>query len=105
MPGEQIILSGLTVDQLTQAIGEIVQQRVNDAVRNIKAEELQERFLSISEVQKMFVPAISRKTVDNWTREGILLKHVIAGKPVYKYSQVMEAVKCVKKYQHSQTFK
>lgn len=101
MANEQIIISGFTPEQFKQMISDLVEKRVTHAIKTIKTEELQERFLSIAEVQKMFVPAISRKTVSNWTGDGILKKHVIAGKPCYKYSEVIAAVKAVKKYKAS----
>lgn len=98
MATADIILNGLSADELVNLVVDRLTDTICQAIRNAKAEELKEKFLSISEVQKMFVPAISRKTVDNWTKEGLLKKHVIGGKPWYRYSEVLEAVKGIKKY-------
>ena len=93
-----IILNGLSTDQLMQMIETVVSQRVEQAIRKTKEEDLSERFLSIEETRKLFVPALTRQTIHNWSESGVLKKHVISGRVYYKYSEIMQAVKHLKKY-------
>ncbi len=98
MGAGQIILNGLTSDEFMDQLGELISKRVQQAICNSKKEELQERFLSPSEVCKMFVPKISRQTLSNWTKDGSLQKHIIGRSVYYKYSEVIEAVKAIKRF-------
>jgi hypothetical protein len=93
-----IILNGLSTDQLMQMIATVVSQQVEQAIRKTKEEDLSERFYSINETRKLFVPALSRQTIYNWSESGKLKKHIISGRVYYKYSEIMQAVKHLKKY-------
>jgi hypothetical protein len=97
----QIILNGLSTDHLIELIGDVISDKVEAAIRKAKTEDIQEKFLSVEETRKLFVPNLSRQTISNWSQSGILRKHTISGKVYYRYSEVMEAVKSRKRYSRS----
>ena len=61
---------------------------------------LQEKLLSGTEACKLFVPAISRQTLTTWTKEGLIPMQKIGGSNYYKYSDLINAGKILKKYKH-----
>lgn len=67
-----------------------------EAKDNKKAAE--EIFLSGKQVCQLFNPKISLPTLKNWSDKGLLIRHTIGNRVWYKKSEVMEAVKSIKKY-------
>ncbi|RZK11090.1 MAG: hypothetical protein EOO46_08030 [Flavobacterium sp.] len=57
------------------------------------------KMLSPEEARKLFLPAVSVQTLTNWDKKGILLKKKIGGKVFYSYSDILAAVKTLKRYQ------
>jgi hypothetical protein len=98
-----VLIQGIPLDQFLECVTDVIQQRVDEAVRKIKTEELQEKFLSVAEVCKMFVPNITRQTLANWEKKKLLNKHSVGRSCFYRYSEVVEAIKTHKKFTHLQT--
>lgn len=82
------------VDQLASLIEGIVHKQI----RQKQSEDLQEKLLAPKEVCKLFQPNISLVTLDSWADKGLLTKHYIGGRTYYKYSEVINSVKSLKKY-------
>ena len=91
---DNIILTPVPLDTLLQSFREIIKDE-------IKAEyltKLQEKLLSTTEVAKLF--KVSTVTIGSWSDQGLLIKHSIGGRNYYKYSEVMESLKTLKKYKN-----
>lgn len=97
---DQVILIPITVDQLLQSIREIV----DEVVKEHREQELQARLLSASETVKLFKPTISKVTLHNWTTQGLIPIHRIGGRLFYKYSEVINAAKKLRKYDRDKHF-
>ncbi len=92
---ENVILSPIPLEQLTGLLTSIVRHEI----RTKQEEDLQHKFLSPKETCKLFSPAISLVTLEAWSQKGLMNKHYISGRTYFIYSEVMEAVKKLKKYQ------
>lgn len=95
MTGSHIITSGISTDQLLELIRLVTREEVQTAVKQLQGEE---KFITVNEVCKLFEPEISRVTVYRWTKEGILIPHIIGGKTYYLKSEVFAASTALKKY-------
>jgi len=71
---------------------------LQEEIKLIQQTSLGERMLSVQEACKVFVPAISRQTLNNWTRDGKLPAKKIGGKLYYRYSELLSACQTLKKY-------
>jgi hypothetical protein len=91
---ETLILSPISLDQLSGAISSIVRQEL----RSKYEEDLQEKLLSPEETCKLFVPEISIGTLNNYTNQGLLKKYYLGRLTFYKYSEVLSSLKSIKKY-------
>jgi excisionase family DNA binding protein len=92
--GSTILLSALSVEDLLL--------RIQEATRTAVQEELQkqhnEKLLSPKEVCELFSPKISRQTLHNYTKKGLIRSSMLGSSVRYKYSEVMEAVKSIRRY-------
>ena len=79
----------------------VLRQTVQEQVEISLKKDLQEKFLSIKETRKLFVPAVSRPTLDKWDRTGSLRKHYIGGSIYYKYSEVIAAAQTYIRHKRS----
>lgn len=89
-----LILSSVNLDTLLQAIRDIVKEE-------IKAQqllELQERLFSPKETCELFRPKISLPTLVRWSHQEILPRHDLGGRVWYKYSDILNSLKTLKKY-------
>jgi hypothetical protein len=88
-----IILSPVPLDVLIQQIREVVKQE-------IKADQQQaeEKLLSVAEACQLFKPAISRQTLTNWTKDGLIPMSKYGGKNYYKLTDVLAAGTTLKRY-------
>ncbi len=71
---------------------------IREEIKAEKTLELQEKLLSPADTCNLFEPSISKVTLSKWTRDGLLQDYRIAGRVYYKYSEVIEAVKHLKRY-------
>jgi len=81
-------------DSLLPEFRQMIQQEMHAKL----SEDLMEKYLSPDVVCKMFDPGISRGTLFNWQKAGYIKAHVIGGKKVFKYSEIVKAVEKLKKY-------
>jgi hypothetical protein len=95
---EEILVKGLTLDQFKSPIADTISQKVQEALRKQKLDELKGKFISPTGLCSMFHPKITRQTIHNWAEKGFLTRRKIAGKVYYSYSEVIEAVKKQNKY-------
>jgi excisionase family DNA binding protein len=88
-----LILSTVPLDQLRS----IILETVNTAFQSQKNSEIRQEedpFLKIHEVCKML--QVSRVTIHNWKKQGILPFHRISRKIYFKKSEVVAALKLAK---------
>lgn len=89
-----IFLSPIPLDQLKGILSSIVR----DEIRAKDQQDLQEKLLSPEEACKLFVPAISIATLNNYAKEGLVKKHYLGRLTFYKYSELIGSLKSIKKY-------
>ncbi len=93
---ESIFLSPISLTELTSTIEDIIDR----ALARKRQSDLKEKLLSPEETCKLFHPPISKVTLPNWEKQGKVNKHYLGGRVVYKYTEVLEALKTVKRYRH-----
>jgi len=93
MKNSQIIISGLTPDDLVELFRPMIQEEVN----RIKGDQ-EEKLLSPAEKCKMFQPSISKVTLASWTKQGLINDHRIGGRVYYKQSEILSSLQTLKKY-------
>ena len=96
-----ILLYQISLDELESRLEAKLQQIIKNELSRIEDNKALDRLLSPEETRKIFTPAISKVTLHHWAEQGKLKKHRIGARVYYKYSEVMDAVKHLKKYQQS----
>ncbi len=91
---ENIVLSPVSLNDLTN----IIKNAVSAEFERKGREDLAEKLLSPSETCQLFQPKISLPTLAKWQKEGYLKQYRIGGHVYYKYSEVLEGLKYLKKY-------
>jgi hypothetical protein len=76
---------------------------VKKAMQEFDHEKYEEKFLSATEARKFFNPELSPTTLWRWSGQGLLTKHYFGKKAFYKYSEILEAAKTLKKYRRTTT--
>lgn len=89
---DNIVLTPVPLDQLLEAITE----KVIIAIRKQQQEDQQEKLLSTKEICKLF--GVTPVTVSAWINKGSLTPYTKGRKNLFKYSEVMESLKKLKKY-------
>jgi excisionase family DNA binding protein len=90
---QQIIISGLTVEQFGQIIEDKIKQAFalkEGANKKASLTRKEEKFISRKETAKLL--HISLPTLHDWTKEGKLESYRIGTRILYKPEEVMEAV-------------
>lgn len=90
---EQILLSTIPLPDLLKQFREIIRQE--NQAEQIKQPE---KFLSLEEARKVFQPAVGKSTLINWSKDGKIPVHRIAGRVYYKASEILAASQTLKKY-------
>ena len=91
---KNIILSPIPFDELlTQLV-----DRVCQVLKDQGKQEQGEKLLSPAETCLLFQPKISLPTLNRWTKDGQLTMYRIGRRTFYKYSEVIEAAKTLKRY-------
>lgn len=90
MQNTKIILTQLTMEELQTAITQAVKTEIAPIVKNIQPTPPELRFISRSEVCKLF--GVSLPTIDNWTRTGKLKGYRIGNRIRYKASEVEKSL-------------
>jgi len=91
---EGIVLFSLPLNELIESLRSVVREEIT----NSQNKELEDKLYSPKEACKLFVPAISRQTLDSISKEGTLTKHHFGGKVFYRYSDIIKATKTFKRY-------
>ncbi len=91
---ENIVLTPVPLDTLLQSFREIVKEEIKAQQLN----DLQEKLLSPKEVCNLFEPKISLPTLARWTDDNLLIRYDLGSKVFYKYSEVLSALKTLKRY-------
>ena len=68
------------------------------SIKSLQEEKINKRFISPEETRNMFSPKVSLVTLNSWAEKRFLNKHYIGGRTYYLYSEVIDAVKTLKKY-------
>jgi hypothetical protein len=74
-----------------------IRQIIAEELRNQKLEQLQERYLT-GEKTRELCGGVSRQTLYNWDEKGFLNSHLIGGRRLWKYSEVVNAIEKIKNY-------
>lgn len=90
----QVILFPIPIPELLSQIKEIVAV----AVKEQRAAELKQALLSPSETCKIFNPKISRVTLHEWTKQGLIPSYRLGSRVYYYHGEVVEAAMRLKKY-------
>ena len=78
---------------------DLIRQIIREEMRALHENLQEERLLSPSEVSKML--SVSLVTLRTWSNEGRIARLRIGKRIYYKYSEVMNALKVLKKYKKS----
>lgn len=90
-----IILSTVPIDDLLDRFRQLVKEEVISAQNNIESEKM----ISAVEACKLFVPAITRPTLEKLCTEGKLQKHYVGSRVYFRKSEVFGAAKSFKRYE------
>lgn len=91
--GIQILLNGLSTDQLLELLRPMIKEEMRQAMS-----EQEEKLLSPAEACKLFKPAITKATLSSWTKQGLLQEHRIGGRVFYLLSEILASTKKLSKY-------
>lgn len=97
---DKIVLIPISEDYFFDKIREIVRDEINKK----QAGEFQNKMLSVEEARKLFNPAVSKQTLSKWSKEGLVPAHRIGGRIYYKHSELTEAAKKIRLYDHNRHF-
>jgi hypothetical protein len=92
-----VIVQGISVEEFIGLQRESIRNLVKTELTEITQKELKEKFLSPEETCKLFTPAISKPTLESYSKK-YFKKHYLGGRTWYKYSEVIEAIEKIKKY-------
>ncbi len=88
----QQLLVTMNVDELRK----ILNESIADALSNVSQKSEEEKLLSRKEVAKFF--RISLVTLNKWRRQNKIPFHKINSRIYFKHSEILEALKTLKKY-------
>jgi hypothetical protein len=95
---ESLLIQGLTTEKFFSLLGDVVNIKVEEAVKKALTERLQEKFLSPEETCNLFSPAISLPTLATYSKKGHFKKYSLEGRTWYKYGEVTSALASLKPY-------
>jgi hypothetical protein len=75
-----------------------IREVVKEELQNKYKTEVEEKLLSPDKAKDLFIPAISRQTLSNWTKDGLLNSYRIGGRVYYKSSEIMDAAKELRRF-------
>lgn len=94
MEVNQVLLTPISLDDLLSQIKNIVA----GVVKEQQAAELKQVLLSPAETCKLFNPAISRVTLHEWTKQGLIPAYRLGSRVYYYHDEVVEATRRIRKY-------
>jgi excisionase family DNA binding protein len=89
---EQIILSGLTVEQLREMIVETFKEMysLKEQIQKVPASMMPPKYITRKDTAKLL--HISLPTLNDWTKDGTLKSYRIGTRILYKPEEVTETV-------------
>lgn len=93
----ELILSQIPLNDLVAHLREVIREEIASA----SAEKESEKMISPAEACKLFIPSITRPTLDKLCSEGKLQKHYVGSRVYFQQSEVFNAVKSFKRYEQS----
>jgi hypothetical protein len=81
-----------------QELADMFRAIVREELQAIKDEELKEKLLSPEETCNLFKPAITKPTLESYAQKGVLKKYHLGGRTWFKYAEVMESMKVIRKF-------
>lgn len=91
---DNLVLTPIPLAELLAKFQEIVETAIN--AKQLK--DVGEKLISPKEACKIFQPNISRVTLDLWAKDGKLIRYDIGRRVFFKYSEIIEAAKTLKRY-------
>jgi hypothetical protein len=91
---EQIMMFSITREELKQIICEALHERLTA----LSPPQFDDKLLSISEACKVFQPSITRQTLNNWRKLGLIQPTDKGKSRWYKLSELLSATKNISRY-------
>ena len=95
---KELILSPIPIDVLMGQIQQVVRAEIESCTK----QQMGEKLLSTKEACKLFEPAITPATLYNWCNSGYVARQFINNRFYYKYTDVMNAAKTLKRYRRNE---
>jgi hypothetical protein len=92
-------MQGVSMAEFMERLRNEMREVVRDELLKSRTEEMKEKLLSPAEVCKLFIPQITKATLHNWTKQGIVKRYDYGGRVFYRFSEILEAGKTLKKYE------
>jgi hypothetical protein len=92
-PQQEIRVQGISATLLLNEVRRIIAEEIK-----ISQQNQEEKLLSPLAACKIFNPKISRGTLHNWEREGVISSYILGGKKLFRLSDILDACKKVKRY-------
>jgi len=89
---KSFFLSGLPIEDLLLEIDKLIVKRLEEA----RQKDILEKMLSVKEVCSLL--KITKPTLTSWVNDGKIKEKRIGTRILYKYSDVMLAMRTVEKY-------
>ena len=86
------LISYIPIDKLADALF----NKWMEANRINEEKKLQEKLLTAKEVAQLF--SVSTVTITSWVSKGVLTKYSIGGRTKFKFTEVMDSLKTIKRY-------
>ncbi len=83
-----------SIEDLTEKFRGIIREEL--AAKSEK--DLLEKYLSPEETCNLFQPAITKPTLESYSKKRLLKKYYLGGRTWFKYSEVIAAAKEIKKF-------
>ena len=91
---ENVIFSLVPLHALKEEIRVIIREELTIIQQKNETDKL----LSAEEACRLFDPKICKATLVNWATKGRLKQYRIGRRVFYKYSEITESIKVLKKY-------
>jgi hypothetical protein len=96
---ETVLINGMTKEDFLFCIREIIREEIILSSANSRSED---EFISSKELQRLFTPSISRVSIDNWCKKGLLNKIYFGRKVYFKKADVLKSIQTLKRYNITQ---
>ncbi|MFN8291612.1 MAG: helix-turn-helix domain-containing protein [Chitinophagaceae bacterium] len=91
---DNLVLSPIPVNELLDLVRQVVREEICIANKS----NAEEKMLSAKEACKLFVPAITRPTLDKLCQNGLLSKHYVGSRIFFRKAEVLDSLKSYKRY-------